>query len=219
MEDYSTHDSSSSWINIADIMSALMMIFMFISIAFLYQILNEKEIYKVSLNQALHEEFDKDLDNWQAVITEDNIIRFDSPFQTGSFEIPQNYQKILQDFFPRYIKVLSNEKFKKEIEEVRVEGHTSYGWGTIEDKKLIYLNNMDLSQQRASSVLAYCYSLESSLIDENRKWLEENLRANGISFSKPLYTGKNAGIIDNTRSKRVEFKVLTKEHKKNKEKI
>ena len=208
-------DNDNSWINIADIMSALMMIFMFISIAFLYQILNEKEIYKVSLNQALHEEFDEDLYTWQAVITEDNIIRFDSPFQIGSFEIPQNYQKILQDFFPRYIKVLSNEKFKKEIEEVRVEGHTSNGWGTLEDKKLIYLNNMDLSQQRASSVLAFCYSLENSFINENRKWLEENLRANGISFSRPLFQGKNGGIIDNDRSKRVEFKVLTKEHKKN----
>ncbi len=206
---------NNSWINIADIMSALMMIFMFISIAFLYQILNEKEIYKVSLNQALHEEFDKDLDNWQAAITEDNIMRFDSPFQTGSALIPEDFKKILDDFFPRYIKVLTKDKFKKEIEEVRVEGHTSYGWGTLEDKKLIYLNNMDLSQQRASSVLAYCYSLENPFIDNIRKWLEENLRANGISFSKPLFAGKSGGIIDNESSKRVEFKVLTKEHRKN----
>ena len=49
--------NESQWINIADIMSALMMIFMFIAIAFLYQILNEKEIYKVQLNKALHKEF------------------------------------------------------------------------------------------------------------------------------------------------------------------
>jgi outer membrane protein OmpA-like peptidoglycan-associated protein len=214
MESYNMQESDNSWINIADIMSALMMIFMFISIAFLFQILNEKEIYKVELNKALHKEFDKDLHNWQAVITEDNIMRFDSPFQTGSAKIPENFEKILEDFFPRYIKVLTHNKFKKEIEEVRVEGHTSYGWGSIEDKKLIYLNNMDLSQQRASSVLAYCYSLENPFINQNRKWLEENLRANGISFSKPLFMGKSQGIVDSDRSKRVEFKVLTKEHKK-----
>lgn len=214
MESYNMQESDSSWISIADVMSALMMIFMFIAIAFLFQILNEKEIYKVALNKALHVEFDKDLHNWQAVITEDNIMRFDSPFQTGSAQIPENFEKILEDFFPRYIKVLSNREFKKEIEEVRVEGHTSYGWGSLEDKKLIYLNNMNLSQQRASSVLAYCYSLDAAYIEKNRKWLEENLRANGISFSKPLFMGKSQGIIDNDRSKRVEFKVLTKEHEK-----
>lgn len=54
-------ENDTSWVNIADVMSALMMIFMFIAIAFLYQILNEKEIYKVQLNKALHEEFNKDL--------------------------------------------------------------------------------------------------------------------------------------------------------------
>lgn len=205
---------NNSWMNIADIMSALMMIFMFISVAFLYQILNEKEIYKVSLNEALHVEFDKDLHNWQAVITQDNIMRFDSPFQTGSAQIPQSYLSILEDFFPRYIKVLTNDKFKKEIEEIRVEGHTSYGWGGIADNKAVYLNNMDLSQKRASSVLAYCYSLEDLLVNKYRKWLENNLRANGVSFSKPLFKGKGGGIVDNDRSKRVEFKVLTKEHKK-----
>lgn len=208
------NEDNNSWINIADIMSALMMIFMFISIAFLYQILNKKEIYKVSLNQALHEEFGKDLVVWKAVITEDNIIRFDSPFQTGSYEIPQSYLTILEDFFPRYIKVLTEDKFKKEIEEVRVEGHTSYGWGSIQEKKLIYLYNMDLSQKRASSVLAYCYSLDVPMINKNRNWLEENLRANGISFSKPLFM-ENDESIDNDRSKRVEFKVLTQEHQKN----
>lgn len=207
-------ESESSWINIADIMSALMMIFMFISIAFLYQILNEKEIYKVSLNKALHKEFDRDLKRWRAVITEDNIIRFDSPFETGSHEIPREYLSILQDFFPRYIKVLTDDKFKKEIAEVRVEGHTSYGWGAVKDKKLIYLNNMDLSQQRASSVLAYCYSLEARFVNQNIKWLENHLRANGMSYSRPLYTGKGNGILDNESSKRVEFKVMTKEYEK-----
>ena len=64
-------DGENNWMNIADIMSALMMIFMFISIAFLYQILNAKEIYKVSLNKALHQEFDKDLEKWKAIIIMD----------------------------------------------------------------------------------------------------------------------------------------------------
>jgi len=201
-------DSENNWMNIADIMSALMMIFMFISIAFLYQILNEKEIYKVSLNKALHKEFDQDLKEWKAVITDDNIIRFNAPFNIGSNELPSEFSLILADYFPRYIKVLSDKKFKNEIEEIRVEGHTSNGWGSIVDKKGIYLKNMNLSQERASNVLTYCYDLNNSIITSNLTWLQNNLRANGMSFSKLLYK-QGTKIEDKERSRRVEFKVLT----------
>jgi len=203
-------DSENNWMNIADIMAALMMIFMFISIAFLYQILNEKEIYKVSLNKALHEEFDKDLQEWKAIITDDNIMRFNAPFKPGSNVLPIEFSLILADYFPRYIKVLSNEKFKDEIEEIRVEGHTSNGWGSVINKKKVYLKNMHLSQERASNVLTYCYDLNNSIITTNLNWLQNNLRANGMSFSKLLHK-KGSDEEDRDRSRRVEFKVLTKD--------
>lgn len=203
-------ESENNWIHIADVMSALMMIFMFISISFLQQLLSEKENYKEELNRALHKEFDKDLSKWQATITEDNIIRFDSPFETGNAHVPQIFHEILRSFFPRYIKVLSDAKFKSEIEEIRVEGHTSYGWGSIADTKEIYLKNMQLSQERASNVLAVCYGLDDFFIRNNIKWLEANLRANGMAFSKPLY-GAAPNVEDPERSKRVEFKVMTKD--------
>lgn len=204
--------NENNWMNIADIMSALMMIFMFITVAFLYQILNEKEVYQVQLNKALHVEFDRDLDKWQAFITDDNIIRFNSPFKSGSDEIPEPYTKILSDFFPRYIKLLSSKEFKKEITEIRMEGHTSYGWGDISDEKSIYLQNMDLSQKRASNVLAYCYSLENQpILQNNINWLQKNLRANGMSYSNLIYKDKTLNIQDKDKSRRVEFKVVVKE--------
>lgn len=203
-------DSESNWINIADVMSALMMIFMFISISFLYQLLSEKENYKIELNKALHKEFDKDLAKWQALITEDNIMRFDSPFPTGGAEVPEAFYELLQDFFPRYIKVLSNSKFKSEIEEIRVEGHTSNGWGSVADTKEVYLKNMHLSQERASNVLSLCYGLDHFFIKSNIIWLEANLRANGMAFSKPLYVD-GSKTEDTERSKRVEFKVIAKD--------
>ena len=203
--------NENNWMNIADIMSALMMIFMFITVAFLYQILNEKEVYQVQLNKALHVEFDRDLDKWQAFITDDNIIRFNSPFKSGSDEIPEPYTKILSDFFPRYIKLLSSKEYKQEIAEIRVEGHTSYGWGDLKDEKSIYLNNMDLSQKRASNVLAYCYGLENNMITNQWHWLQNNLRANGMSYSNILYQSKAKTKQDANRSRRVEFKVMVKE--------
>ncbi len=202
-------DGENNWMNIADIMSALMMIFMFISIAFLYQILNEKEVYKVSLNKALHQEFDKDLEKWKAIITDDNIMRFDSPFEAGGKDLPSDFSLILADYFPRYIKVLAAEHFKDEIDEIRVEGHTSDGWGPLTDKKQIYLNNMSLSQERANNVLTQCYELNNTIIEENRDWLEHNLRANGMAFSRLLYQDNSTGQ-DKARSRRVEFMVVTK---------
>ncbi len=203
-------DSENNWMNIADIMSALMMIFMFISISFLYQLLNEKEIYQVSLNKALHKEFDKDLKKYKAIITDDNIMRFNSPFEVGSSLLPTEFSLILLNFFPRYIKVLSNKKFKNKIDEIRVEGHTSDGWGSVIKKKKIYLKNMHLSQERASNVLAFCYDLNNSIIINNISWLQNNLRANGMSFSRLLYK-KDSKEEDKDRSRRVEFKVLTKD--------
>ena len=208
------NDNETSWINIADIMSALMMIFMFISIAFLYQIFNQKETYRINLNKALHQEFDKDLKSWKAVITDDNIIRFNAPFELGKDTIPYDFELILTDFFPRYIKVLTKKEFKDEIEEIRVEGHTSNVWG---DKSLkdSYIYNMRLSQKRASNVLEYCYYISDSIIEDNLVWLRSNLRANGMSFSKLLYTDKAKTIPDQIRSRRVEFRVITKEQLKN----
>ncbi len=202
----------SHWMSIADIMSALMIVFMFISISFLYQILNEKEIYKVRLNKALHDEFNKDLQNWKAVITDDNIFRFNAPFEIGDATIPEDFKRVLGDFFPRYIKLLSSADLKKEIDEIRVEGHTSKGWGKVSQKQS-FISNMNLSQKRASSVLAYCYNIENEVVNKHIPWLQSILRANGMSFSKLLYKDTHNNIPDKVKSRRVEFKVITKEHR------
>lgn len=81
---------------------------------------------------------------------------------------------------------------------------------SIADAKEIYLKNMHLSQERASNVLSLCYGLDNFFIRSNIEWLEANLRANGMAFSKLLYVEKSQ-TEDTERSKRVEFKVLTQE--------
>jgi outer membrane protein OmpA-like peptidoglycan-associated protein len=67
---------------------------------------------------------------------------------------------------------------------------------------------MKLSQNRANNVLAYCYQIQTT----NKKWLEKKLRANGMAFSKLIYTKSNK--IDYHKSKRVDFKVVTKAQEK-----
>ncbi len=206
-------------------MSGLMMVFLFIAIAFMVQIQSEQEAVKEiamtyrksqqSLNQDLHKEFEKDLQQWGAEITKDNIFRFNSPdvlFRSGSSEISTQFKNILDDFFPRYIKLLTSDKYKNEIDEIRVEGHTSNIWGNAKSKSDIYLNNMRLSQSRANNVLSYCYNCSNTEITKNKEWLELQFRANGMAFSKLIY--KEDGTQDYTKSRRVEFKVLTKAQEK-----
>ena len=216
---------NKEWISISDMMSGLMMVFLFIAIAFMVQIQQEQQAVKEiamtyresqqSLNMDLKKEFNKDLKRWGAEITKDNIFRFNSPevlFASGSSRISNKFKKILDDFFPRYVKLLSAEKYKNEIDEIRIEGHTSNGWSGAKSKETIYLNNMKLSQDRANHVLKYCYTIHNSIIKKDKSWLEEHLRANGIAFAKVII--KENGKQDYKKSRRVEFKVLTKAQEK-----
>ena len=202
-------EEDNRWLPVADIMSALMMVFMFVAIAFMYELKEEKESFRVQLNKALHQEFDEDLLRWQAEITPDNILRFSSPFSSGSSDVPINFMQTLNEFFPRYISLLTQNKFKKEIAEIRLEGHTSYGWGQASTEDEIYLKNMQLSQRRANNVLAYTYQLDDNAITKNKVWLKRYLRANGMAFSQLLH--RSNGAQDSERSRRVEFRVQTKE--------
>ena len=219
--------SSSEWMSISDMMSGLMLVFMFIAISFMIQVQIDKdkmkeiaktyEKDKAELNKDLHIEFLKDLKKWEAEITKDNTIVFNSPnvlFESGRSVIKNGFKNILNDFFPRYIKVLSSKKYKSEIDEIRVEGHTSTGWSNAISKQNIYLNNMLLSQNRANNVLSYCYRLNADLVKKNREWLEKHFRANGMAFAKLKYKDVNKTVQDIMKSRRVEFKVQMKTEEK-----
>ena len=209
---------NNEWISISDMMSGLMLVFLFIAIGFMMEVESEKQEMqdvaisyrdtKVNLNEALFAEFENDLQKWDATVTKDNSIVFSSPevlFEVSSSEIKEEFKIVLQQFFARYIKILTSTEYKDEIKELRVEGHTSDTWQSTTSKKEIYLNNMQLSQNRAYKVLSYCYSLEDATIKENRVWLEKNFRANGMAFSK--FTNKET-------ARRVEFTVQMKSEEK-----
>jgi len=220
-------NDDSEWMSISDMMSGLMLIFMFIAISFMIQIEEDKskieniaKTYykdKKELNKALINEFGKNLEDWEAEITKDNIIVFNSPtvlFNTGKSSLKKDFKDILNNFFPRYIKILSSKKYKNEIDEIRIEGHTSNTWNKGVKESITYLKNMKLSQNRANNVLSYCYSLNNNFIHKNRKWLEKHFRANGMAFSKLKYLDKEHSLVDLIKSKRVEFRVQMKTEEK-----
>jgi len=155
---------------------------------------------KADLNEVLYSEFEDDLQIWGASITKDNTLVFNSPdvlFKVSKSDISNEFKTILEQFFPRYIKILTSKEFKDEIKEVRVEGHTSDNWNTSTSKKNIYLNNMRLSQDRAYEVLSYCYSLDDESLKPHRDWLERYFRANGMAYSK----------LKKEQTRRVEFSI------------
>ncbi|MCK4441332.1 MAG: OmpA family protein, partial [Sulfurovaceae bacterium] len=176
----------NEWMSISDMMSGLMLIFMFIAISFMIEIQDDKEKIKnivktyyedkLTLNKALKNEFKNDLKRWEAEITQDNIIIFYSPtvlFASGKSFVKKSFKNILNDFFPRYIRILSSLKYRNEIDEIRIEGHTSNIWNHTTSKDMIYLKNMKLSQARANNVLSYCYSINNKVINNNKTWLEK----------------------------------------------
>jgi len=209
--------SNREWLSISDMMAGLMMVFLFIAIVFMQQISREKESLvdiasayaqtKISLNAALHKEFKDDLEIWGAEILTDNTFRFKEPdvlFARNSVEIRDRFQVILNNFFPRYIKILTSEEFKKDIIEVRIEGHTSSEWNHETSKEDAYLFNAHLSQGRAYSVLDYLFRLDE--IKDYQGWLIKVFRANGLSFSRRFIVD---GQEDIKQSRRVEFRVVT----------
>lgn len=204
------------WIPLSDLMTGLMMVFLLIAI--LYMVKTENEAQKITdvavlydelkdqLYLDLKNEFDRDLVRWGAELSKDLAIKFKEPdvlFDTGKDSLKPKFVEILSDFFPRYLGILSLDKYRDSIEEVRIEGHTSSIWGvnTLEDQA--YFLNMALSQSRTRSVLQYVFLLTKSVTQ--KQWLKEHLTANGLSSSKPIVsmTGKE----DAERSQRVEFRV------------
>jgi len=163
--------SNREWLSISDMMSGLMMVFLFIAVVFMQQISSDKDSLveiastyadtKSKLNTALHNEFEKNLSSWGAEILPDNTIRFKEPnvlFNRNSLEIKNAFKKILDDFFPRYLGILTSDEFKNDIIELRIEGHTSSELKNNSSVEDAYLGNAFISQGRAFSVLNYLFS-------------------------------------------------------------
>ena len=196
-------------------MSALMVIFLFIAITYIRPVTIQRDTVKAmvvawkegerKLYEALFEEFKDDLPKWDAELDPDLIIRFKAPdvlFGAGQSNLRPQFQEILRKFLPRYVNVL--EKFREKVEEVRIEGHTSSDWRGVTGD-LAYFENMRLSQDRTRAVLQFALLLPE--IATQREWLRGVITAVGRSSSKLIIKD---GREDADRSRRVEFKVVTK---------
>lgn len=217
-------ETESEWVSISDLMSVLMIIFLFIAISYMHNVQqNQLNIKKVAvayqelqtdLYLELWEEFKEDLPNWKAVIEKDTLtIRFEEPevlFAIGSSALSDKFQAILEDFFPRYVRIIFSDKYRNNIEEIRIEGHTSTEWNGESQEMEAYFYNMRLSQNRTRSVLKFCLSLISDATILH--WSQKYITANGLSSSRIIMDDK--GKEDKQKSRRVEFRTKTNAEKK-----
>ncbi len=210
-----SESSNSHWIPLSDLMMGLMMVFLLLATMYMLRveqtttlIVKEYEVTRDNLHRALQQEFSENFKEWDAELLGDMTIRFKNPevlFATGSDKLRIKFKEILTDFAPRYIKIITNQKFENSIKEIRIEGHTSSFWMNASSPLDAYFKNMNLSQARTRTTLEHIFSLPK--IKSNEEWLKKRLTANGLSSSRPIMN--NLIKIDEKASQRVEFRIVT----------
>ncbi len=121
-------------------------------------------------------------------------------FDVGKFDIKDTGKKLLDKFIPLYLSVLLSDQYAGYLGEIVIEGHT--------DTQGTYLYNLELSQDRALSVAAYCLAMPG-LSDAQQEMLRKVLTAKGRSYTDPVYAAD--GSVDMDASRRVEFKFRLKD--------
>lgn len=211
--------------SISDLMSGLMIVFLFIAISFMSKINKESDnavqtsvtvkniidTYnknKTAIYDDLVIAFQDKSEEWNMKIDEsDGTIRFEEPevlFDHGKSTVKPKFKEILNEFFPTYIKTIY-KSHKDCIKEIRIEGHTSSTWSKDTNELEAFFNNMELSQDRTREVLNYVMSIPQ--MKEYEEWLRKHMTANGMSSSQVIISEN--GIEDEDKSRRVEFKIIT----------
>lgn len=214
----------SHWIPLADLMTVLMIMFLFLAISYMAEsqkkqserdkIIKDFQNSKNELVADLKLEFSNDFQpsRWNAVLdTSDLSIKFMDErilFDNNKSDIKPQFKLILADFFPRYIKIILKRKYINRIAEVRIEGHTS--------NEGSYIHNLKLSQDRTSNVVESLRNMPfyQNLGEENQVRLQYLITANGLSYGRTLdkdgnLTFRSHLLPNSEKCRRVEFRIVT----------
>ncbi|PZX14949.1 outer membrane protein OmpA-like peptidoglycan-associated protein [Breznakibacter xylanolyticus] len=220
--------NENNWISFSDIMTGLMVIFMFIAISYIIEVQNKQkerdvifEEFKATKEQLyseLENTFKDDFKEWQVELDKDLSIKFTNPevlFESGQTNIRPYFSTILDDFLPRYFDILLQVKYTDKIAEIRIEGHTDTVPAYQYDRDS-YIGNVILSQLRSAQVLKYFRDMEyyQNLNNKTEQKLQFWLTANGLSYGRTLDDNKELTVVsgkpaNNKFSRRVEFRIIT----------
>lgn len=219
-------EDGEQWLSISDLMSGLMIIFLFIAISYMQPVLQRNSDLaeaqqrirdlvvaftedEARIADELEQALGKDLPAWGAELDKPRlVIRFHAPellFEQGQAQLRPNFRRVLEEFLPRYLAVLHRNR--SSLEEVRIEGHTSSEWGVGITPADAFFRNMALSQERTRAVLETVLTTRS--LESYRSWARSTITANGLASARPVLRADSM-TEDPERSRRVEFRAVTR---------
>ncbi len=206
-------DSDTQWLPLSDLMSGLMVIFLFFSL--LYVTESQEQITQIAQVQEKHQQVEtiiqKDLQelimphlvDWNADLQDSTLtIRFfqgdDILFEQGKATMSPYFKEVLDNFFPKYMELIQQPDILDWIETLHIEGHTS--------SEGDYFKNIELSQQRANAVLYHLWQLKD-FSDKDKEWLQQKIASIGMGSRDLIYWN---GEEDVQQSRRVTFSLVLK---------
>ena len=151
-----------------------------------------KELVKDLSEEFENSDLKVSVDEKTGAITFDSSILFDY----NKSVIKSSGQEFLAEFLPRYAAILLSSKYRDNISEIIIEGHT--------DTEGTYIFNLQLSQKRALAVAEYSLSDKSDILSKAQlEQMRALVSATGRSYSNPVYDSD--GEIDMEASRRVEI--------------
>lgn len=232
-----TNSSDSNWISFSDIMTGLMVIFMFIAISYISEVQKQQdEINQVikeyketqakifnELDRTFTDKF-KDYDlkvnpDLSIQITDVNAL-FPVQFYDQEVYLTKRFERFLIEFTPLFHSIILKNEYSNDIAEIRIEGHTALQTPDKEFDNDYYQKMLILSQKRSNKVLDYMMKLPSykELDLEKKSFLRFITTSNGLAFGKALdndgkYKYLSGNNINTDKSMRVEFRIVTNSQK------
>lgn len=214
-------ERNNVWMSVSDLMTGLMVIFLFVAIAYMH---NKRSVLRdyVENRQELHDklvaEFKEETAKGKISISGDLSMRFENvqtQFETGSWNLMPAFKDELTNYIPRYLNILLASSCRDKIREVRIEGHTdNVPYPSLDPDP--YFANLILSQRRALSVMQFIRRLPDyqNYSAADKELLEHWFTANGMSYGRALdehseYVYQTKKDINKEKSRRVEIRLIT----------
>lgn len=194
------------WLSYSDLMAGLLMVFalMLLSALHHYQtkVVEVRDILEVrrQIIEELRRTLGTDGEASVEIDPATGLLRFKDEvlFDEGSAQLRPEGKAQLSKFAGQYLQVLlGNPKFREQLEEIVIEGHTN-DIGS-------YIYNLRLSQERAYAVMEYLVANGGPYSDD----LMMYVTANGRSKMRPILTSDNQ--VDRVRSRRIEIRFRLKD--------
>lgn len=223
----------SSWVSFSDIMTGLMVIFMFIALSYMMEVKKkQQEVNKIveeyrDVQAKIYKELDSTLtkrfEAYNIKVNPDLSIQItdaDALFPVQFFNqdvyLMPRFMQFLDDFTPLFLGIILKPQYRNSISEIRIEGHTAIQEPSKEFEKDYYQQMLTLSQKRSNKVLEYMMntSMYDELSENDKSYLRFITTSNGLAFGKALdaenhFKFLSGKMIDTRKSMRVEFRIIT----------